>query len=581
MRHGKDYKRIWPARRKSLGPIRGPGRERVRALEERLADAERQVREKEALARALERIGRALDQKRPGPEALFEIAEIARAVTDTDAAQILLLEPGTKTLTLAADTNEPEKVRRVSIKLGQGLTGWAAEHRRPVAIRREPWNDPRFLDYPGLDERSFQSLLCVPLISNGELLGVVNVRTRRPYGYTDSEANVLSQIAEQVARAIRHQSQVASLKTEAARYAAVSEVGGLIAGSPYLEEILQLLVSFTAERLNYKVVTVRLLDEARQELVIRATQSKNLAYRRKRSIRVGESFAGRAVVEKRILTTADVTKSPEYIGADLAVEQGLRSMASVPLLIRDKAIGVMTCYTDRVGEFSRVELKALEALAKQAAVAIEHAKLQVRTTLMQEMHHRVKNNLQQIVSLLRLQQAEARHETLEEALNDSLNRILAIARVHDLLSREDLDRVGIRSVAETLVQHQQQALLPPGKQIAFSVEGDDVPLGMTQATQVALILNELLQNAVEHGFRTTEEGQVHVCIAVKGDEVCLWVSNSGERIPADFDMQLDSHLGLKIVRRLAEAIGGHFSLRTAYNWVVAEIRFPLEQAEEG
>lgn len=581
MTYGKNPKPTWPSRRRTLWRRKGHPEPAVEALASDLDTAEKELLAHDAVVAAMERIAQAMESSEPGPEVLFEVMEIVRSITRTDAAQILLLEPDGQTLALAADTYAPEKVGRVAIKIGQGLTGWAAEYRRPVVVGKEPWNDPRFMDYPGFEERMFQSLLCVPLVAGGELLGVVNVRTRRAYSYHANEARILSRIAGQVARAIRQRSRVAVLETKAQRYEAVSEVSQVIAGSPYLEEILQLLVGFTAERLNYKVVTVRLLDEQRGELVLRATQSQSWAYRRKRSIKVGESFAGRALVEKRIITSEDVTTEEEYIGGDLAAAQGLRSMACVPLLIGEKAIGVMTCYTEELHQFSRVELAALEALAKQAAIAIEHAKLQVRTTLMQEMHHRVKNSLQQIVSLLRLQLSEAQHRTVPQVINDSLGRILAIANVHDLLSREDLDRVGIKEIADTLAQHQQQSLMHPGKSIHISVAGENFPLSVNQATQVALIINELIQNAAEHGFKTHDEGEVHIEVNSEGENAVIRVSNSGDRLPPDFDLSVDSHLGLKIVKNLAQAIGGKFTMEMRYNWVLAEVVFPRDETEQG
>lgn len=567
----RKFKPKWPTRSKR------PRKE----YDEELRGLEAELQREAATVEALERIGRVLADSEPGMGALSEIADIAREVTRADAAQFFMLQADGETLLLEADTYEPEKAGSVSIKVGQGLTGWAAKQRRAVAIRRQPWDDPRFLDYPGLDERQFQSLLCVPLIAGGELVGVVNIRTRRQYGYTAREADVLARIAELVARAIHQRSREAVLESRAERYRAVTEVTELIAGSPYLEEILQLLVSFTAERLNYKVVTVRLLDEARGELVLRATQSTHYAYRKKRSIRVGESFAGRAVLEKRTLTTSDVLSSPEYIGADMAQAQGLRSMACVPLLIRDKAIGVMTCYTEDVRSFSRVEIQALESLAKQAAIAIEHAKLQVRTTLAQEMHHRVKNNLQQVVSLLRLQLGDAQGKTIEDIINDTISRIEAIASVHELLSREDLDRVGLRTVAEALATHQQQALTHPMRQIKINVTGEDVPVGMNQATQAALMINELIHNAVQHGFGANGAGDVNVSIFVNGGGLHVCVANSGTRLPDDFSIEAHGHLGLRIVESLARGIGGMFSLANRDEWVVAELVIPRDETEHG
>ena len=254
-------------------------------------------------------------------------------------------------------------------------------------------------------------------------------------------------------------------------------------------------------------------------------------------------------------------------------------MICMPLTIQDRAVGVLSCYTSEIHTFGSDEIKALETLAKQAAVSIEHAKLQVRSTLMQEMHHRVKNNLQQIASLLRLQIRHSEYKSLEEALNDVLSRILAIASVHDLLSREDLDHVGLRSIADSLVQHQQASLILPDKRVSFQVRGEDVHLNMTQATQIALVLNELILNAVEHGFDTTTSGEIHVNVEEKEGEVAIWVSNSGDQLPESFDLARDSHLGLQIVESLVRALGGRFSLRDIFGWTVAEVKFARQSAE--
>jgi two-component system, sensor histidine kinase PdtaS len=320
------------------------------------------------------------------------------------------------------------------------------------------------------------------------------------------------------------------------------------------------------------VCTVRLLDEERGELVLRATQATAKAYQRKRALKLGESIAGRAIAENRPVIIPDVQVEEDYVGHDLAVEQGMRSMICIPLTIQDRVVGVMTCYTDRVREFAEDEISALETLAKQAAISIEHAKLQVRNTLMQEMHHRVKNSLQQVASLLRLQLRHSQGQSAEEMLADSLARILAISSVHDLLSREDLDHVSVRQVAELLVS-QQIGLVPPHRDIRFEVRGDDFRLNMNQATQVALILNELIQNAVQHGFVKTESGEIHVNVEEKDGEIGVWVSGSGDPLPPEFDPSRHGHLGLQIVDNLTRSLGGKFTIEDRLGWTVSEVRF--------
>jgi two-component sensor histidine kinase len=250
-------------------------------------------------------------------------------------------------------------------------------------------------------------------------------------------------------------------------------------------------------------------------------------------------------------------------------------MVCVPMRVREKVIGVLNCYTDRPHLFSDEELRALEAVASQAALAIDHAKLMVRSAILQEMHHRVKNNLQQIASLMRLQMHYSRYKTIEEVIHDSLSRILAIAQVHELLSREDLDMVSLRKIASGILHNTKQALTPPGKQIHSRVEGDDVLLPLQHATAVALILNELIQNAIEHGFRGQESGQIHVQVRDADGQVTLVVSNDGAPLPPDFDPSKSNTLGLKIIDNLTRGtLRGKFTMVSYDGQTTATLTFP-------
>ncbi|MBL8066442.1 MAG: GAF domain-containing protein, partial [Chthonomonadaceae bacterium] len=335
---------------------------------------------------------------------------------------------------------------------------------------------------------------------------------------------------------------------------------------------LQHLVNITARRFNYRVVSLRLLDDTKESLILRAAYSHHRAYPRRPVIRLGESIAGKVIQRQKPIVVLDVQTEPEFIGHDLAIEQGLRSMVCVPLRLYDAAVGVMSCYTGEIREFPADEVATLVTMAKQAAVAIEHAKSQVKHTLLQEMHHRVKNNLQQVASLLRLQARQSHYKTLDEALNDSLSRIEAIAAVHDLLGREDLDHVGLRTLTETLVMHQAQSLVRPDRKIEFSVRGQDVNLPTNQATQVALVVNELIQNAVTHGFQSKTTGDIHVTIEESDETVQLWVSNNGDPLPSE-GARLKGRLGLSIIEGLTRSLGGSFQLETKLGWTVAHVTF--------
>jgi two-component sensor histidine kinase len=509
---------------------------------------------------------------------LAEFAQRVLELTDAADADILVRSAGDG-LVLRACTCAPEMVGRIRLGKGMGLAGQVQASGRTLVVKRNLVGHRLFAECPGLDETVFQSAIFVPMRNGSRIEGVSVIRKEVPWGPTPTEVRRIERLVgagSALWLAYRSGYEVGS---RSSRLGALSEVTKIITGSPYLEEILQLLVNITAQQFGYLVCTVRLLDEEHGELVLRATQSTAKAYQRKRAIKLGESIAGRAIAANRAIVVRDVQQEEEYIGHDLAVEQGLHSMICVPLAIRDRPVGVMSCYTGEVRDFPPDEIEELETIAKQAAISIEHAKLQVRHTLMQEMHHRVKNNLQQVVSLLRLQLRQSHYKTLEEALNDSLSRILAISSVHDLLSREDLDHVGIRTIAESLVQHQQQSFMMPGKRIFFLVRGDEVRLNMTQATQIVLVLNELIQNAVEHGFERTDEGEIHITVEDRDGEVGVWVSNNGDALPPDFDPAVAGHLGLQIVENLTRGLGGTFKIGDVLGWTVAEVKFAKEAGE--
>ncbi len=541
----------------------------VRQLQTQLADREAEI---EALRRISEATGSAF-----ASEAMLQsIADIAMRITETEVCHIFLFDEAREHLVLRAATGEDQQfVNQIRLQPGEGITGWVAKKRRPVAIERQAYKDPRFKLYPALNEEQYESMLAVPLVANKEVFGVISVRTRKPQSYQQEQIRLLSGIASHLAGALNQLSRIEQLERTATQVATLSEISRTLTGNLYLEEVLQLLVHITAQTLGYKIVTVMLLDEERGELVLKATQAESDEYRKKPPLRVGESVAGRAVAEGRIIVVPDVRVHPDYRFPDLAEREGLHSMVCVPLRVREQIIGTLNCYTDRPHLFSDEELRTLEAVANQAALAIDHAKLMVRSAILQEMHHRVKNNLQQIASLMRLQMHYSRYQSVEGALQDSLNRILAIAQVHELLSREDLDRVSLRKIASSILHNTKQALVMPGKQIQSRVEGEDVLLPLQQATAVALILNELIQNAIEHGFRERLEGTISVQILFTNGHVLLEVANDGEPLPADFDAGRSNTLGVKIIDNLVRGtLRGRFEIQSTDGQTIARVLFP-------
>ena len=159
------------------------------------------------------------------------------------------------------------------------------------------------------------------------------------------------------------------------RFELLYEVSRAIASNRYLEEILLLVVGMTADLMGSKICSLMLLDEKKQELVIKATQSLSEHYRTKPPIKVGESVCGRAVQKKIPITVRDVMSESDYNYPDIAKMEGLRSLVSVPMMIKSRVIGVLNCYTISEHEFSEEEIRLLTGVANQAAVAIENTNL--------------------------------------------------------------------------------------------------------------------------------------------------------------------------------------------------------------
>lgn len=165
---------------------------------------------------------------------------------------------------------------------------------------------------------------------------------------------------------------------------ALNKISKAITSDLYLEDILRLIVNLTASVMKAKICALWLLDEKTGELKIRATQAMSQEYLRERSIKIGEGIVGLVAGDKKPMVISDVSKSPRYKEKELARKEGLVSMLSVPMLEKDRLIGVINCYTTSVYKFTRGDIGLVSTVANQAAVAIKNTELIVRTKVVQE-----------------------------------------------------------------------------------------------------------------------------------------------------------------------------------------------------
>jgi len=206
-----------------------------------------------------------------------------------------------------------------------------------------------------------------------------------------------------------------------------------------------------------------------------------------------------------------------------------------------------------------------------------------KDVLIREMHHRVKNNLQTISSILRLQGRRVASPEAKEAIEESVQRIRAIALVHEKLSSGASAEVDFGDIAQSLVRWVEEGLVSPERRVVFSVQGDPGQIRAEVATPLAVALTELLQNAVEHafpdGWTDHGPGRVLVTLGNDGTELVVRVEDNGVGLPDDFSTAEPS-LGLTIVRTLVtHELAGRLTMST-HGGTIVEARVPVSAGRD-
>jgi two-component sensor histidine kinase/putative methionine-R-sulfoxide reductase with GAF domain len=443
---------------------------------------------------------------------LEEVLElVASKVADalrTEACFVYLYDERTNELILRAThgTSVEEMTKRPRLRPGEGITGTAAADRAPVMIPSQAHLDPRFKQFANLSEDDYESILAVPILARDKLAGALNVRTLAPREFTQDEIELLVAIADQVAQTIQHAQLYAQAQSRVAELEALAKISEAVSESLYLEESLEAIVKTTMEAVGATGAALVLEDG-------------NIAWPE-----------GRAGIHN----------------------------VRLPLRWKRRQIGELVC--DRDTPFTDEERALLVSIAHHAAVALEHGRAVMRGVLAQEIHHRVKNNLQTVASLLRLQ-ARATDTDPRKALEDSVHRILAIAAVHEVLTEQREEVVELRELLERLRAMLVQGLAG-GKEVQADLES--VSIAGNRATALALVFSELLQNALEHGGNS-----VQIELEQRNGEVVLSIADNGSGIEAEA-----TGTGLSIVQALVrDELQGRLNLHSEEG-TRAEVVFP-------
>ncbi|WP_288832244.1 sensor histidine kinase [uncultured Megasphaera sp.] len=217
---------------------------------------------------------------------------------------------------------------------------------------------------------------------------------------------------------------------------------------------------------------------------------------------------------------------------DITVENRVFTRRVIPLLQQGKVCQVVSILTERTELYKKEE------------------ELLVKTSVIREIHHRVKNNLQTISGLLRMQLRRTDNDETKRALQESVNRILSISLIHDILAYHEARDVDMLTVTQSLASLLVKSLCHTSDQVDVLVRGESIRLSSGQATSMALILNELITNAVLHGF-AEKTGVLSIDIHKEGTQINVCVADTGKGMTMPSSLP-KAHLGLELVRTLIE-----------------------------
>ena len=539
----------------------------------------------------------ALDRINADINSSLELEEVLRLTVRTVAdmlnvseVTIYLYEPAMDRLILRATrTFNPDALGHTTLAIGEGLIGWAAKVGQPVVVR-DVWGDHRFRYVPGLGEERVRSFLSVPIVlfTVNRLVGVLNIASTDFRDFTAEEvrfAEITSgQLAIAVENARLHQQTDEALHRKIEQLTSVQNMTKTLVSNLDLRSVLAQVAHQAAQLTGADKAAIWRIDEAVDGLRIVADYELGSAYT-SRTLRMGEGVVGQAVARRAPVMVRDALDDDLITVPRALIEQeGIRAMFSVPLIAGDRVLGAISLYSTGPDHFTVEQTELATAFGNQAAIALENARLfeEVRqglgakSLLLKELHHRVKNNMQTIGSLLEMQARRARTDEAASLLKLSAGRIAGMARVHDLLSQDDVGLTTVQAIIDAMVNLMRTDLGASDRRVELSVKADPASIASDKASVFAMVVNELLWNAVQHGLDGHASGSIEIVASKAGPELHVSVRDDGRGLPSEFSLDRDTGLGLSIVRNVVERnLDGSFEIRAGPDGhgTVATLRF--------
>ena len=305
-------------------------------------------------------------------ELLDVVLNLSAQTMQAQVSSLLLLDKKREKLVLHVSSGEKvSRKKKLELRMGEGIAGWVAEHGQPVISNRVK-EDPRYS--PELEEQigfSIDSLICVPLLRKGKLVGVVTASNKMNGKKFDQEDLVIfSSLADQIAIALDNSYLFGRLKKKSLEIETLLEVEKSLSSSLNLNELLELILDSLLKVVRYDAVVIFLIDKDKQEIEHIKARGFDPVLEPDLQLKIGQGIAGWAAKTQKSLIVPDVKQDPRYIEAKVETQSAM----AVPIVSQKRMIGVFSLESDEPNAYREDDLELLEAFASLAAISLERAR---------------------------------------------------------------------------------------------------------------------------------------------------------------------------------------------------------------
>jgi sigma-B regulation protein RsbU (phosphoserine phosphatase) len=306
------------------------------------------------------------------PEELLDVVlDLSARITEAQASSLLLIDERSGKLKLHVSPKQRDIQSGLELELGQGLAGWTALHGQPV-LSNQPQADTRFC--PELEEQlgfSINSLMCVPVLRRGKVMGVVTALNKsNDKTFDQHDLDVLSSLADQIAVALDNSQLFSKLRRKTLEAETLLEVEKSLSLTLNLNELLELILDSLSKVVRYDAAVIFLIDKEKQEIEHIKARGFDPALEPDLQLKIGEGLAGWAAKTQSSLIVPNVVEDPRYVEARVETRSGM----VVPILSQNRIIGVFSLENDELDAYHQQDLELLEAFASLAAVSLERAR---------------------------------------------------------------------------------------------------------------------------------------------------------------------------------------------------------------